>query len=314
MKLKIFLFSLIIFSGLLFIGITFILNNDHDQEEIMHEEKKQELVGTKMAIYYNGESINFNKISIDNKLRLDIKLYNDYPWDNEYNIIVVNNNMQKNFFIEEKEFKSFKIKINPNEAKDISLEMQDFNTGVNEILIIAVRENKPFEQKSITPHKNIIYRLITAYNKEGFKNKIEYNNIDFSSEAISNIRQGLYIIEDIFSFDKGIQVISDKELKYTKEKYPFSIYLAPISSKSNTLCTLLAFVDYEQQNFYIDNNSYNVLDLEIRSQSAGFFNVSLDIPDPGSHSIFYLIISYPNTETFFFDRIYFSNIVSLDVN
>lgn len=281
-------------------------------QEDNKQSKKQITVSTGMRFYINGTTVKKQSVSTNsNTLDIELEVNNDYPFENKYTLIILNNGKQENYYIDKQMYQNYDISIREKVNKIVTVEIRDLNNGSNELIFILYREDNRIPKDSfVPPGMYLTYKAITVcVNNQDIIYSPENSEPAFEIPYNYGGVKGFFLVKDTNSVNEnGVKVLTQDGLQNT-DIYKFYLYQA-ISKPEFTQGVFVVFMDNRQIEVY--NNGKKYLNIISKLQTGkALIPVELEIKEPGTHICFALLICYSNKELPYMDRLFVSNVFTI---
>jgi hypothetical protein len=287
------------------------------EKEITQEEKKQSnkqiMVCTSMQLCINGTTVKEENINIkSNTLDIELEINNDYPFENKYTLIILNNGKQEQYYIDKEMYLNYDINIKEKINKVVTVGIKDLNNGPNELIFILYREDHRIpKDRFVSPVTYLTYKAITVCVND---RDIIYSpkNSEPALEILHNCGdvKGIFLVKDTDCIrENGVNVLTQDNLQDT-DIYKFYLYRS-ISKLEFTQGIFVVFMDNKQIEVYNNGKKYFNLISKLQTGNA-LIPVELEIKEPGMHTCFALLIGYSNKELPYMDRLFVSNLLFIN--
>ncbi|SDH00427.1 hypothetical protein [Desulfosporosinus hippei] len=285
-------------------------------QETTSEEKKQSImVSTGMRFCNNGTTIREENININsNTLDIEIGIDNDYPFENIYTLILLNNGKQEKYYIDKQMYLNYDISINEKSNKIINVGIRNLNNGPNELIFMLYREDQRIPKDIfISPGIYLTYKAITVCVNDQ-DSMYSPQNSEPALEILQNYGEdvkGIFLVKNSDCIRKnGVEVLTQENLQDT-DIYKFNLF-RNISKTEFSKGIFVVFLDNKQIEVYNNGKKYfNLISNNLQTGKT-LIPVELEIKEPGTHSCFALFIGYSNKELPYMDRLYVSNLLFIN--
>lgn len=267
-----------------------------------------------MRFCTNGTTVKEQNVNIkSNTLDIEIEIDNDYPFENIYTLIMLNNGKQEKYYIDKQMYLNYDITINEKSNKIINVGIRDLNNGANELIFMLYREDQRIPKDIfISPGMYLTYKAITVCVNDQ-DSIYSPQNSEPALEILQNYREGvkgIFLVKNSDSIrGNGVEVLTQENLQDT-DIYKFNLFRT-ISKTEFTKGIFVVFLDNKQIEVYNNGKKYFNLISNLQTGNA-LIPVELEIKEPGMHSCFALLIGYSNKELPYMDRLYVSNLLFIN--
>ncbi|WP_018211046.1 hypothetical protein [Desulfitobacterium hafniense] len=286
------------------------------QDRMITQVKKdngQILVGTGMRFYINSLIVKEESVNIySNTIDIGLEISNEFPFANKYTLIILNNNEQEKYYVDEQAYVNYDIIIPKNSSKKIDLGLNNLYDGSNELIFILYREDDRIPKEEFVPSElYLTYKGITLFVNE--RNSIySFKNTEPAHEIIEDYGEvpGIFLVKDKDSVgENGIKVLTQDQFK-DANNYKFYIF-RNISKAKFQQGILVVFIDNKQVEIYNNGNKRNNILSKLEIDKA-LIPVEIEIKEPGTHACFALLIGHSNETQPYSERLFFSNLLIIN--